>query len=103
MYFKILCTERQKDGHIWRSCWARLYNFSLRVGQRIFVHNFGSKNSLKFKVIPTLIKFLPSIVSFFFLRNLKYVALDIFGLRKHFYMVAESSEVFDFIMLTNNK
>ena len=45
-------------------------------------------------------KFLPSFVSI--LRNLNYVALIIFGVRKHFHKLAESSEVFD-VIFTDNK
>ena len=75
--------------------------FPLRAGQRIFVHNVGSKTPLKFKVIQTVMKFLPSFVSI--LLNLKQVTMNIFVVRKHFYKLAESSEVFDVIMFTDNK
>ena len=37
------------------------------------------------------------------LRNLEYVTLTIFGIRKHFYKLAESSEALDVIMFTGNK
>jgi uncharacterized membrane protein len=46
-------------------------------------------------------KCLPSFVSI--LRNLKYVTLNIFGVRKHFYKLAEGSELFAVIMFTDNK
>jgi hypothetical protein len=46
-------------------------------------------------------KFLPSFLSI--LRNLKYVTLTIFGVRKHFHKTAESSEVSDVIIFTDNK